>query len=112
MGILADLLVQRFGVKTHFVESAPGMQVTAVSGPIALNNPDRLGLIFINLSGNPIYIRPSAGAAVNAGIVLAANGGWCSFEWDTDWELVSMLWHGVAPAGASNIYVLELIGVK
>jgi hypothetical protein len=112
MGILADLLVQRFGVKTHCVESAPGKQVTAVSGAIALNNPDRLGLLFINLSSNLIYVRPAPGAADNAGIVLAANGGWCSFEWDTDWELVSMIWHGIAPAGASNIYVLEVIGGK
>ena len=112
MGILSDLLASKFGLKTYSVESAPGFQVTAVSAPIALNNPDRVGLMIINLSANLIYIRPAPGAAANAGIVLDANGGWRSLEWDTDWELVGSLWHGVAPAGASNIYVLQLIGEK
>jgi hypothetical protein len=110
MGVLSDLIEAKFGVKTRANENPLVAAVGAASIPIALAHPDRVALIFINLSANLVYIRPSPGAAAATGIVLAANGGWRSFVWDEDWELVGSLWHGIAPAGASAIYVLEMIG--
>lgn len=112
MGILADLLANKFGIKTRPIENPLVAAVGAVDAQITLNNPDRVALVIINLSVNLVYIRPSGVAAAATGIILAANGGWRSFVWDEDFELVSRDWHGVAPAGASAIYVLEMIGVK
>jgi len=111
MGSLADLIQGKFGIKTRPIENPVVAAVAAASIPIALSHPDRVALVIINLSANLVYIRPGPGAAAATGIVLAANGGWRSFVWDEDFELVGRDWYGIAPAGASAIYVLEMIGV-
>lgn len=110
MGILSDLLTKEFGCVTTPVENELLTQVGVADAQLTLNKPDRVAFIVINLSANIIYIRPNQVASAAAGIAIAANGGWRSFRWDEDFELVSAAWHAIASGAASAIYTLEMVG--
>jgi len=112
MTVLADLLTQRFGIKTRSVVNPVTAAVAAAGNLILRNNPDRVGFIIINLSANIVYISPLPGVLATAGIRLAAGGDWRSFVWDEDFELCSLDWYATASAFPSAIYILESIGVK
>ncbi len=112
MGVLSDLLKSRLGIETRNQESPVGAVVNAASALLLPNNPDRVGLIIVNLSANVIYISPRDPAAAAAGIRLDANGGWRSFVWDEDFELVSHDWYAIATGAGSAVFWSEQIGVK
>lgn len=112
MGILADLLLERFKVKTEPVENPLVAAVGLAAIPVARNHPDRVAIIFVNLSANLIYIAPNPLVSAVTGIRLEANGGWRSFVWDEDFELVSHDWYAIATGAASAFYSLEEVGVK
>jgi hypothetical protein len=112
MGVTTDLLRDRFKVKTRY-EINP---VVAAFGAVAVmflrNNPDRLAFVIFNLSVNPEYISPLDTVVAAAGIPMLVQGDGLSLVWDEDFEMVSMAWYGIAPAGASAIYVMEIIGER
>jgi len=112
MGVLSDLLRARFGIETR--ESInPIVAAVGVAAVVVIrNHPDRVGFVIVNLSANPVYLAPDGGALATYGIRLDPNGGFLSMIWDEDFELVSHEWWGIAPAGASNIFVSEVIGEK
>jgi len=112
MGVLSDLLHERLGIQTRNAESPVGSVVGVASALLLPNNPDRVGLVIVNLSANIIYISPRDPAAAAAGIRLDANGGWRSLIWDEDMELVAHDWYAIATGALSAIFWSEQIGVK
>lgn len=110
MGVLTDLLRDRFHVKTRELINPVIAAVGVAAIPVIRNNPDRLGFVFINLSANIVYISPAPGVLATAGIRLDANGGMVSMVWDEDFELVSHEWYGIATGAGSAIFVSEIIG--
>jgi len=110
MGVLSDLLRERFKVETESVENQLVAAVGVAAVQVAVNNPDRVALNFINLSVNIIYISPFPGVAAAIGIRLDPNGGWRSLVWDEDFELVSHDWYAIAAGAGSAFYTLETIG--
>ncbi len=106
---LDDLLATEYGVNTHIgPESKVNAVAITVTGLVS-NNPNRVGLTFINIGANNVYIwfLNTVGAA--NGILLAANGGSLSLDWRTDFALLGYDWYGIAVGGASNVQVLEVI---
>ena len=112
MGVLSDLLHERFKVQTRSLVNPLVAAVGVAAIPIALNHPDRVSLVIVNLSANIIYISPLPTVALLAGIRLDPNGGSVSMTWDVDFELVSHDWYAIATGAASQIIVLETIGEK
>ncbi len=110
MGVLSSLLRERFKVETREILNPAAAVLGAAALQVLFNHPDRLGFSIINLSANPVYIAPDDGVLATRGIRLDPNGGSLSMVWDEDFELVSHEWFGIAPAGASQIYVSEVIG--
>ena len=109
MGKLADLIAEKFGCKTREEESPLGAAAIAVAAPFLLSHPDRLAWVFVNLSPNPIFLGLTDGVTANNGIEAQPNGGFVSFWYGEDYTLVGRQWWMIAPAGASFIYVLEII---
>ena len=113
MGKLHDVLDKHFQVKTRAVEN-PVFGVAGVAGAAALilfqNNPDRLALVFVNLSANPIYLGLSNLVSAANGIYVGPNGGSVTMYWQEDFQMVGWAWWCIAPAGASACYSLEVIG--
>lgn len=112
MGILSDLLLDRFKIKTRTVVNPLVAAVGVAAIPVLLNHPDRVGFVFINLSANIIYISPLPTVLATAGISIPANGGGISLVWDEDFELVSHEWFGIATGAASAVFIAEIIGEK
>lgn len=112
MGVLADLLFERFKLKTRSNINPVVAAVGVAAIPILLNHPDRVGLVIVNLSANVVYISPLDTVLATSGIRLDANGGMASMVWDEDFELVSHEWYGIATGAASAIFISEIIGEK
>ena len=107
---LADLLRERFKVRTRAVENPSGIISLGVAAQIILaNNPNRLAWIVVNLSGNVIYLALSNQVAATHGIRLNANGGTASMVWDEDFQMTAWGIWGVASAPASELYTLEVV---
>lgn len=111
MGILADLMREKFGIETRS-QVSPVAAVGVASIPVLPNHPDRVGFVMLNLSVNLIYISPVSPVAVPVGILLPALGGGIAFSWDEDFELCSSAWYGIATVAGSAVYILEIIGEK
>lgn len=105
---LADLLLERFKIKTRAVEN-PRDIVLLGAAPLMIlaNNPNRLGAVIVNLSANVVYIGLTNEVSATNGIRLNANGGQASLIWDEDFQMTAWAWWGMATAAASRIYVLE-----
>jgi len=112
MGVLSDLLLDRFKLKTHNLVNPLVAAVGVAAIPVLLNHPDRVGFVMLNLSANIIYISPLPNVALLVGIRLDANGGMVGMVWDEDFELVSHDWYAIATGAASQVFILEVIGEK
>ncbi len=114
MTTLADLLMERFKVKTRAVENPQAVTSLGVAAQIIVaNNPNRLAFIIINLSANTIYIgltrEVNATAGTEQGIRLDPNGGAYSAIWDEDFQMTGWAWWGISTGAASQIYSLEVV---
>lgn len=107
---LADLIQDELGVDT-----LPHINplIAATSGAVAerflRNNPARVAFIFLNLSVNAAYVLIDGGVLATRGIYVPPNGGNMISMWKEDLNLVGYDWWVITPAGASNIFVMELV---
>jgi hypothetical protein len=107
---LADLLEERFKVRTRAVENPSGIISLGVAAQIIFaNNPNRLAWIAVNLSSNVIYLALSNVVSATHGIRLNANGGMASMVWDEDFQMTAWGIWAVASAPASELYTLEVV---
>ena len=97
----------QLGGPTRENESNP----TCQNAPTKLvnNNPDRVGLIMINLGANDVYIALNNGVSTTNGIKLPANGGNVTMTVRDDFTLPGREWDGITNAATSAMYVLEEI---
>lgn len=110
MGKLDEILQDYFKCKTRTVEN-PVIATAPVAAAVCLrNSPDRLAWAIINLGANPIYLALTNAVGVANGILLTPLGGHVSMFWQEDFQMVGWAWWCSAPAGATNMYVLEVIG--
>lgn len=89
------------------IESFPIIGVAAAQ--VVANNPDRLGLLVMDLGANTLFVSTLQSVSANAGIQVAPNGGGMALNVDEDFTLVTRLLFGIAPAGNTQLYVLELV---
>jgi len=109
---LSQLLQERFGVKTTYRENPKVSTVGVTAVQIVSYNPNRLGLVVINLSTNNMYVSPWLDVSSTKGILLAPLGGSLSLIWDEDYEFTANEFYAVAAAAASAIYCLEVYAVE
>jgi len=106
---LGELLKERFKVRTRAVEN-PKITASAATAQVVLgSNPNRLGFTIINHGANPCFVGLTNEVSASRGIRLDASGGSISMIWDEDFDMVAWAWWIISPAGASNIYSIEVI---
>ncbi len=99
-----DLISDRFGVDVQ-CRPDPVTALIGVAPTLFLrNDPNRLAMLVVNLSGVAIYIKPAGDVSATSGIYLAPGGGAFSSEWQDDYDLVGMDWYAIALAAASPIF--------
>jgi hypothetical protein len=106
VGAAAEVLMERFGGLFTEAESAPS--AAATSGSIVGNNPDCMARLVVNLSSNTVYLGLSPAVSASNGIAVGANGGSVSLSVEEDFGFVTRELFAIAPAGSSQLYVLQL----
>jgi len=112
MGKLDTLLTQQFKISTRANENPLVSSLGTTATKVLDNNADRLAWVIVNLSANTVYISLKSDVSTSKGIMLAPNGGSASMVWDEDFQMTGWEIWGIAPAGASTIYVLEVVATK
>lgn len=74
---------------------------------VALNNPNRVSLLFINISADIIFIGFSPDPSSTNGILLVPNGGSFGLDITTDFQLTGYAVYAISTGAASNLLVLE-----
>lgn len=104
-----ELIAQKWGVRTTEREDNVTAAVGTASELIARDDPTRLALLVVNLSGNTLFVRPRKPASTTIGIRISPNGGALSSNWEDDFTLPAKDWNAIAGGAASAIYVLEIL---
>lgn len=105
---LDELIAKEFGVRTRPVINPAASSVGTAAVEVAPNNPNRLGLVFINLSTNVIYLTPDNAPTTARGVRLSPNGGAVAFNYREDFHIVGYAWYAIADGAGSNIHVLSV----
>ena len=111
MGRLAELLKKEFGFETRTFYNRDTQTITVAGGRILRATPDRIAFLIVNCGANAAYVLPDPAVAANRGIVLNANGGFSFIWYKEDGDLPSFDWYGIAPGGAVNCVILEIVGI-
>ncbi len=108
---LADVLMERFKVRTRAVENPNKVTAAAITARLILsNNPNRLAFVIVNLGAQVCFVALTNQVTADTyGIRLDANGGSWSCIWDEDFEMTGWAWWIIAAAGAPAVYSLEVV---
>lgn len=105
-GAAAQLIESLMGGPVEVVQTTVSVGAT-ITG-LVLNDPDRVGLTFVNLGLSDAYITPDNQPSATRGISLLASGGSITLNARDDGVLVSSQWSGVTASGSSVFYVVSL----
>ncbi len=106
---LRELISREFGVKTTYRKNPLVSQCAVARTKLLSNNPNRVAFVMVNLGANDVYIGFDVETSNTSGILLASAGGGISLNYRYEFDLVASEVHGVATAGASNMYILEIV---
>lgn len=108
---LADLLMERFKVKTRAVVNPLAVTEAEDTAQIILsNNPNRLAFIIVNLGDEVCFVGLESDIEADVkGIRLDANGGSFSCIWDEDFDMTAWAWWIIAASGTPAVYSLEVV---
>ena len=104
-GAAAEFLDRYAGELTEDESTATiGTTVSQVVG----SDPDRLGLLLINLSANTVFIGLENTVSTTNGIRLGANGGSVSFNVTDDGMIQTRNMFAIASGAGSVVYAITL----
>ena len=105
-GAAAEFLRDRYAGELTEDESTAtiGTSVSQVVG----SDPDRLGLLLINLSANTVFVGLENTVSTTNEIRLGANGGSVSFNVTDDGMIQTRNMFAIASGAASAVYVITL----
>lgn len=106
---VSELIEKRYGIKTRTQANPLVVAVQTAITKILPNNPNRLGWMAINLSGENIFLAFDVGVTQIRGILLTPNGGSMSSLYEEDFEATCWNVYGVSTAGPSEIFVVEVL---
>jgi len=107
---LADLLLERFKVKTRAVENPEAItSASATAQKILGNNPNRLAFLIMNLGAEVCYVGLTDGVSSSKGVRLDANGGSYGCIWDEDFQMTAWAWWIISASGTPAVYSLEVV---
>lgn len=109
MGKLTDLIKGLFNIETYERRNPVVAALQAVQTQFLRVNDDRVAFLIVNLGVNVAYILNAQDVSATNGILIGANGGSINTIYSEDFFLVGEAWYGIAPAGAVNILVIEVL---
>lgn len=106
-----------FGAASEFIEAKYGgpvedlvavVSVGTTAAEVIRNDPERVFLLFVNLSVNTMHVGFDAAVGAARGIVLAANGGTYQIDVEEDFTLPTRSHFVISTGALSNLYVLTV----
>lgn len=83
--------------------------VPTAAAQILAGNPDRVGLLFMNIGSVAVNVGLTAAVGGNNGILLVSGGGSVTMNVRDDFTLQSFAWFGSSGGGGNvNVYVIEV----
>lgn len=74
----------------------------------APNDPERVLLLMINLSGAAMFVAPSRAVSPSRGIALSSGGGGVILDAEVDGLICAVAWFALANIAAAPLYRLVL----
>lgn len=105
-GAAAEYLRNRFKGELSEVEATATIGTTV--GTVIDSDPDRLGLLVMNLSTNTVYVGIENNISATNGIRLGPSGGSISFNVEDDGMILTRRIYGLATGAGSSVYTLSL----
>lgn len=105
-GAAAEFLRSRY--KGELSEDELSASIGTGVSTVVESNPDRLGLLVLNLSANTVFVGIDNTVSLTNGIRLGANGGSVAFNVTDDGMIQTRTIYGIADGAASTVYVLSL----
>lgn len=106
-----DLINKLYGVETFANLNPVVSSLTSGAAKAAQLNPNRVGLVIVNLDTNVMYALTDNSVSSTKGIVIPANGGSLILDFKDDLQLVTFDWY-LAGTGSGNFMVLENVIVS
>jgi len=103
-----ELSKERFKGPTHAIVNPITNSIAATPTEILHNNPDRVLLLAVNLSGLDGYVGFDREVGPGKGIPVSANGGYIILLIEEDGELVTQALFAISPGGAATWYIVEV----
>ena len=103
------IIYNLYGIRTTEIENPVTDEVSTTATKILQAKPRRVGFLVVNLSSVSVYISMANDPSSNKGILLGANGGALSANWNKDFSLPSREWYGISSSGTAKIYIIEII---
>jgi hypothetical protein len=107
-GVVA-LLEKRFGARFRLADNTQSTQLGTTRSVIALNDPNRLGIMIVNLSANAMYVGPFLEVSSTRAFRLGPNGGSIVSMFDEDFILPQREWNGLAALANSDYLCIEIL---
>ena len=105
-GAAAEYLRNRF--RGELTEGEATATIGTAVGTVIDSDPDRLGLLVMNLSTNTLYIGIENNISATNGIRLGPSGGSMSFNVEDDGMILTRTIYGVSTGAGSSVYTLSL----
>jgi len=105
-GAAAEYLRNRFKGELSEVEATSSIGTTV--GTVIDSDPDRLGLLVMNLSTNTVFVGIENNISSTNGIRLGPSGGSISFNVEDDGMILTRRIYGLATGAGSSVYTLSL----
>jgi hypothetical protein len=102
------MMLNQYGLRADQTETKLTVPVVGTSfSQVAINNPNRLTGLFINVSTSSIWIFPNTNVSLGNGILLIPQGGDFKVEQWEDVGFAYFPWYAIASAGGSNLMFIE-----
>ena len=107
MTTTAQIIAGFYNLEGITTESALNtLSVGATVSQVAINDPTRVSILFINISSDIIYLGYDSSVSDVAGIMLVPNGGSYSLEITSDFALTGYATNAISTGNASALMVL------
>lgn len=106
---VAELIEKRYGIKTRTAANPLVAVVQTARTKILPNNPNRLGWMAVNLSGESLFLAFDIDVTTTRGILLTPNGGSVGLIYEEDFEATCWEVFAVSAAGPSEIFIVEIL---
>lgn len=98
---------KELGGPTRNVATTTTVQTTATT--VVNNNPDRVGLVVINLGSVDVFAWIDNTVSTSKAVRLNANGGFFSLNVRDDFTLVAEQWVAIGNGGTAAVAAIEVI---